>query len=252
MASLKDLRGKVAVVTGAARNLGAGIARMLARRGAHVVIHHHDIGSLALVEALAEEIDEERGQATLLDADLAQPGDVERFTREIDRRFGRYDILINNAGLIVRKPWPDLTHTDFDRVFAVNARAPFMLMQHAAKAINDGGRIVNIATSILGMAIPGYTVYAASKSSLEHFARTFATEFRQRGITANTIGPGAMDTPFLQPAGEGEGGKGVPGQMTGRLGSIEDVVPMVGFLVSAEAHWVTGQTMVVDGGLTLR
>jgi NAD(P)-dependent dehydrogenase (short-subunit alcohol dehydrogenase family) len=251
MTAERDLTGKVALVTGAARNLGAGIAEMLGARGACVVVHHHDRDSLDAAGEVAEHIRESGGAAIILAADLSDPAEIDTLTAEIVRRFGRYDILINNAGAIVKKAWSELDLLDFERAFSVNARAPFQLMQHAADAMNDGGRVVNIGTSLLGMSLGWYTLYAASKASIEHYARSFAAEFKARGITANTVAPGSLETSFFHDS-ETEESVALIKQMTGGLGKVADVVPVVSFLVSAEANWISGQTIFVNGGLLTR
>lgn len=251
MAGNTDLVDRVALVTGASRNVGAAIAEMLGARGAHVIVHHHDARSRQEAEGVAERIEKAGSSATVHTGDLSDPSQIDALTDEIDRRFGRYDILVNNAGVIVKKPWTALDPSDYERAYGVNARAPFLLMRHAARVLNDGGRIVNIGTSLLGMSLGWYSVYAASKASLEHFTRSFAAEFKPRGITANTIAPGSLDTPFFYGA-ETEESVAMIKQMTGGLGAVEDVVPMVKFLVSAEARWVSGQTIFVNGGLLTR
>src|SRR5204863_4917467 len=115
-------------------------------------------------------------------------------------QFGRFDILINNAGVILKKPFAEIGDDEYDRVFAVNARAPFLLMRAAARHMAEGGRVVNVATSILGCSFPFYSVYAASKSALEHYSRALAKELAAKRISVNTVAPGALDTPFFYAA----------------------------------------------------
>jgi NAD(P)-dependent dehydrogenase (short-subunit alcohol dehydrogenase family) len=247
----RELTGKVAVVTGASRNLGRGIAVALAGLGAKVLVHHH--GDAARADALETErlITLADSEAELFAADLAEPRAAAALVGRALERFGRFDILVNNAGIILKKPFAELTEADFDRAFAVNAKAPFLLMQEAARHMAAGGRIVNIATSILGCSFPFYSVYAASKASLEHFSRALAKELSGKEITVNTVAPGALDTPFFYAAETAESVNMIK-QFTGGLGSIEDVVPSVEFLVSPRSRWVSGQTLFVNGGFVTR
>jgi len=245
------LAGKAAIVTGATRGLGRGFAVMLARHGARVTVHHHGEASRAEAEETARLVRAEGGEAELLAADLADPGSVERITTDTLRRFGRLDVLINNAGVIIKKPFVEISDQDFERAFAINARAPFLLSRAAASRMTDGGRIVNIATSILGCSFPFYAVYAASKASLEHYGRGLAKELAPRHITVNTVAPGALDTPFFYAAETKESVDAIR-QFTGGLGAVDDVVPAVEFLVSPGARWLTGQTLFVNGGFVAR
>jgi len=247
----KDLEGRVALVTGAARNLGRGIAEMLARRAARVVVHHHSAGSLADAESTAQTIRDLGAESHVVAADLADPVQVENLAAETLRRFGRMDILVNNAGLIVKKPFAEIENEDFERAFAINARAPFLLMRAAARHMRNGGRIVNIGTSILGCSFPFYSVYAASKAAMEHLTRGLSKELAEREITVNTIAPGALDTPFFFAAETPESANQIK-MFTGGLGKVEDVVPTVAHLVSASARWLSGQTLFVNGGFVTR
>jgi NAD(P)-dependent dehydrogenase (short-subunit alcohol dehydrogenase family) len=153
--------------------------------------------------------------------------------------------------VIIKKPFVEISDQDFERAFAINARAPFLLMRAAASRMSDGGRIVNIGTSILGCSFPFYSVYAASKASLEHYGRGLAKELAPRGITVNTVAPGALDTPFFY-AAETEESVNAIRQFTGGLGTVDDVVPTVEFLVSPGARWFSGQTLFVNGGFVAR
>jgi NAD(P)-dependent dehydrogenase (short-subunit alcohol dehydrogenase family) len=251
MSAERYLEGRVAIVTGAARNLGRGFAEMLARHGARVTVHYHGESSRADAEDTARLVIAAGGEAELLAADLTDPSAVERITTDTLRRFGRLDVLVNNAGVIIKKPFAEISDQDFERAFAVNARAPFLLLRAAASHMNDGGRIVNIATSILGCSFPFYSVYAASKASLEHYGRGLAKELGPRHITVNTVAPGALDTPFFY-AAETEESVNAIRQFTGGLGAVDDVVPTVEFLVSPGARWFSGQTLFVNGGFVAR
>jgi NAD(P)-dependent dehydrogenase (short-subunit alcohol dehydrogenase family) len=247
----RDLTGKVAVITGAARNLGRGCAEALARRGADIVVHYSGDRARADAEETARRIDAQGSRSTLVAGDFTDAAAPQRLFDAALQGFGRVDILINNAGRIIKKPVGEIRESDFDAVFAVNAKAPFLCMQAAAQHMSDGGRIVNIGTSILGMSIPFYGLYGASKASLEHFSRDLAHQLKGRGITVNTVAPGSIDTPFFYAAETSESVAFIK-QVTGGLGTVQDVVPVVEFLVSAGSQWLTGQTIFVNGGLLTR
>jgi NAD(P)-dependent dehydrogenase (short-subunit alcohol dehydrogenase family) len=246
-----DLASKVAVVTGAARNLGRGFSEALARRGADVVVHFHAEHARQDAEETARLVRAAGARAAMLMGDLTSTATVQQTFEAALSSFGRVDILVNNAGAILKKPVADITEAEFDRLHAVNAKAPFLLMQAAAKHMSDGGRIINIGTSILGMSIPFYGVYAGSKAFLEHFSRDLAQQLKGRGITVNTVAPGSIDTPFFHAAETPESVAFIE-QMTGGLGSVGGVVPVVEFLASAGSQWLTGQTIFVNGGLVTR
>ena len=251
MSTEQLLRGKTAIVTGAARNLGRGIARMLAQEGANVVVHYatdrsrDDAAETArLISAIGAGVD-------LVRADFSDPSSASTLVESCLARFGSLDILINNAGMIVKKPVAEITDEEFDRIFAINAKAPFILMREAARRMRDGGRIVNVGTSILACSFPSYSVYAGSKAPLEHFTRALAKELATRRIAVNTIAPGALETPFFYSAESEESASQIK-HFTGGLGAVEDVVPLVRFLVQPDAAWVSGQTIFVNGAFVTR
>jgi len=151
---------------------------------------------------------------------------------------------------VVKKPLADTTDEEFDRAFAVNARAKFLTMREAARRLADGGRIVNIITSIVAFTIPSYSVYAGSKGAVEHFTKALAKEIGNRGITVNCVAPGPLSTPFYYPVENEESISGArSGAIGNRLGEITDVAPLVAFLCRPEAGWITAQTIRVNGGM---
>jgi NAD(P)-dependent dehydrogenase (short-subunit alcohol dehydrogenase family) len=245
------LKGKAAIVTGAARNLGRGFALAVARQGGNVVVHYNSDKSRTHAEETAHLVREAGGQAELAQADLSDATSVNQLADTAFARFGRLDILINNAGVILKKPFSDITDQEFERLFAINARAPFLLMRAAANRMQQGGRIINIATSVLACSFPFYSVYAASKAPLEHLTRALAKELAARGITVNTVAPGALDTGFFYGAETDESVAAIR-QFTGGLGKPGDIIPVIEFLVSPGAQWLTGQTIFVNGGFVAR
>jgi NAD(P)-dependent dehydrogenase (short-subunit alcohol dehydrogenase family) len=245
------LSGKSALVTGAARNLGRGIAEMLAHQGADVTVHYHGPHARADAEKTASLVQGAGVDAEVVAADLAEVKQVRSMFDRAMSRFGRVDVLINTAGMIIKKPFVEITEEDYDTIFATNAKSAFFCMQEAAKRMNDGGRIVNVGTSILGMSTGHYSIYAASKAALEHFTRALAKELSSRNIAVNTIAPGALDTSFFYPAETPESVAMIE-QWTGGLGNVNDVVPLVEFLVSPGSNWLSGQTIFINGGVVTR
>jgi NAD(P)-dependent dehydrogenase (short-subunit alcohol dehydrogenase family) len=255
MAAMKEheLDGKVAIVTGAARALGRALAVALASNGADVVVHHHGGGSTADADETARLIRAAGARAHVVAGDLAEVATVKRLFDEAFAAFGRVDIVVNNAGAIVKKPILEVTEADFDRSFAINAKAAFFVMQEAARRIADGGRVINVGTSLLAATAPGYAVYAGSKAPLEDFTRALAREIGARGVTVNTIAPGPLDTAFYHSQ---ENAQSVAYAsklaVAGRLGTPDDVAPVVAFLASPRSQWVTAQTIFVNGGYLSR
>ena len=161
----RDLSGKVAVITGAARNMGRAFALSLAARGADIVVHHHSANSAADAEETARLVQEHRVRALITSGDLSNPSAVDAIFASAKDAFGRIDIVINNAGVVIKKPFAEVTETDFDRAFGINTKAAFFAMQQAAKHIEDGGRIINMGTTLLGATTGMYGVYAGSKEN---------------------------------------------------------------------------------------
>ena len=184
------LKGKVAVVIGASRNLGRAVAEMLGLEGAKVAIHYNSDSARAGADETAAAIKAAGGKASLFQADLTRVTEVERLFDAVTRRFGHLDIMVNTAGMVLKKPLAEITEQEYDRLFAINAKAAFFCMQAAANQMNDDGRIINIGTSLLAATTGLYSAYAGSKAPLEHFTRALAKEIGARGITVNTVAPG--------------------------------------------------------------
>jgi NAD(P)-dependent dehydrogenase (short-subunit alcohol dehydrogenase family) len=249
----KNLSGKVGIVTGAARNLGRGFAEMLAAEGAHVVVHHHGEASHVEATETADRVRAHGRDALIVEADLGAVAAIDGMFEQAIQRFGRVDVLINNAGLLVKKPVAEITEDEFDRSFAINAKAAFFAMRAAARHMAEGGRIVNIGTTLLAAMTGQYSIYAGSKAPLEDFTRALAKEIGPRGITVNVVAPGPLNTSFYYPPETPQSTEYVKRQTTaGRLGEVDDIVPVVRFLVSPEARWLTGQTLFVNGGYLTR
>lgn len=249
----RDLTGKVALVTGSARNMGRAFALSLAARGADIVVHHHSANSAADAEETARLIQENGVRALITSGDLSDASAVEAIFASAKDAFGRIDIVINNAGVVIKKSFAEITEADFDRVFGINTKAAFFAMQQAAKHIEDGGRIINMGTTLLGATTGMYGVYAGSKAPLEDFSRALAKEIGSRGVTVNVVAPGPINTAFFH-GEETEQSTAYLSNMSvaGRLGEITDVVPLIDFLASDSSQWVTAQTLFINGGFLAR
>ena len=249
----RDLEGKVALITGSARNMGRAFAEALSARGADVVIHHHSGNAAREAEQVARAVQENNARALVVSGDLADPQVVRGIFKAATDAFGRIDIVINNAGVVLKKPFAEVTEEDFDRAFGINAKAAFFTMQEAARLIEDNGRIINMGTTLLGATTGMYSVYAGSKAPLEDFTRALAKEIGARGVTVNTVAPGPIDTSFFH-GEENDQSVAYLSSMSpqGRLGRIEDITPLIDFLASEESRWVTAQTLFVNGGFLAR
>ncbi|QDV70764.1 3-oxoacyl-[acyl-carrier-protein] reductase FabG [Rosistilla carotiformis] len=248
-----DLNGKVAIVFGAARNMGRAFAESLAQRGAAVAVHHRGASSQEDAQAAANQIVDAGGRAIVVAGDLAESATVAQIFDKVKSEFGRVDFVINCAGVVIKKPFVEYTDEDFDRSFDANAKAAFFVMREAAKEIEDDGRIISLGTSLLGAFTGFYGVYAGSKAPLEDFTRALAKEVGGRGVTVNVVAPGPVDTGFFH--GE-ESPESVAylsaASVANRRGTIQDIVPMIDFLCSPGSAWVTGQILFVNGGFVTR
>ncbi|MFG3282161.1 SDR family NAD(P)-dependent oxidoreductase [Streptomyces sp. NPDC048111] len=238
-----------AVVTGGSRGIGRAIVERLSRDGADVVFTY-----AAREEAAADVVRvvrENGGNARAVRCDLREPDAPERLMEAALTHLGGLDILVNNAATVVR-PAP-LAETElevFDSVMAVNTRSVFLTMRYAARQMRDGGRIVNISTVNTVRPVPGIGPYAASKGAIEQLTAVAARELGPRGITVNTVSPGATDTDMLRGANPPEALEAVAGATPlGHLGEPSDVAAVVAFLASPDGRWITGQNLRATGGL---
>lgn len=253
MSTTQPLAGKAAIITGSARNMGRAFAEALARLGADITIHYHSQASQSEAEETARLVREQGARAVVVGGNLADLAVVKRLFDETLSAFGRADIVINNAGVVIKKPFGEITEEDFDRSFGINAKAAFFVMQEAARHIADNGRIINMGTTILGATIPFYSVYAGAKAALEDFTRSLAKEIGHRGVTVNVVAPGPVDDQFYHGAETPESvARATQASVAGRLGKVEDIVPLIEFLASPQSQWVTAQTLFINGGYLAR
>ena len=246
----KKLEGKVAIVTGASKGIGASIALHLAAEGASVVVNYSTSSDGA--NRIVGEINGNGGKAVAVQANLAKEADVRRLFAETERRFGRLDILVNNAGVYEFWPLEKVTPEHFHKQFDVNVLGLILASQEAAKLFgNRGGSIINISSVAATAAPANGSVYSATKGAVDTVTRSLAKELGPRNIRVNAINPGMIETEGFHAAGiaGSEFQTGVEKQTPlGRIGKPADVAPAVVFLASEDAKWITGETWHVAGG----
>jgi NAD(P)-dependent dehydrogenase (short-subunit alcohol dehydrogenase family) len=248
MHEMKQLAGKVALVTGGSRGIGAAIARRLAHDGAAVAFTY--VNAVEHARAVAKEIDAAGGQALVIQADSADPGAVAAAVEETVAKLGRIDILVNNAGIFVGGPLEELTAQDADHIWAVDVRAVFVASQAAARHMSAGGRIITIGTNFIDrVPRPGFTLYAMCKAALAGLTKALARDLGARGICAVLVNPGPTDTD-MNPADGPGAARLTPLTALGRYGSPDDVAAAVSYLAGEGGQHVTGTAITVDGGMT--
>lgn len=252
-----ELSGKTALVTGASRGIGAAIARRLAEEGAYVAVNY--AGSKAAAEALVAEIEVAGGKAFAVQADVGTLDGIRSMLAACDAQFGgapNLDVLVNNAGVGGEGDSGSLAKCDealFDRMIAVNQKAPHFITQFCLDRLREGGRIVNIGSLGGRSALPPFAAYAATKRALQSLTMSTAVVVASRGITCNLVAPGAVDTEFNTALLEKPGWAEATAKLTPmkRLGLPDDISGAVMMLCRDEAHWVTGQIIEASGGLFL-
>lgn len=253
-----SIKGKTVLIAGGAKNLGGLLARDLAAQGARAVaIHYNSAATKVAAEETVGAVEATGAQGIALQADLTTAGAVEKLFADTVGAFGTPDIAINTVGKVLKKPMTEISEAEYDEMSAVNSKSAFFFIKEAGRHLNDNGKICTLVTSLLGAFTPFYAAYAGTKAPVEHFTRAASKEFGERGISVTAIGPGPMDTPFFYPA---EGADAVAYHKTAAalsvfsktgLTDIEDIVPFIRFLVS-DGWWMTGQTILVNGGYTTK
>jgi 3-oxoacyl-[acyl-carrier protein] reductase len=247
----KKLAGKVAVVTGASKGIGAAIAKALAAEGASVVVNY--ASSKHGADRTAAEITKSGGKALTVQADVSNKDQIERLFAETQRAFGRIDILINNAGIYEFSPLDNVTPEHFHKQFDLNVLGLVLASKEAAKYFDgDGGSIINISSLASSIAPPDASVYSATKASVDAVTKSLAKELGPRNIRVNAINPGVVITEGLDAAGitESEFRKQAEARTPlGRVGKPEDIAPAAVFFASPDSSWITGETLVIAGGL---
>jgi 3-oxoacyl-[acyl-carrier protein] reductase len=245
------LSGKVAVVTGASKGIGAGIAKAFGEAGACVVVNY--ASSREGAERVVAAIVERGGKAVAIQGDVAKSADVRRLFEETERQFGSLDILVNNAGIYQFDPLEEVTEDEFHRQFNTNVFGPILTTQEAVKQFGPkGGSIINIGSLASTLALPTSAVYAATKSALDSMTRVLATELGPRKIRVNAIAPGVIETEGTHAAGIIGGDferQAVASTPLGRSGQPDDVAKIAVFLASDDSGWLTGERLVAAGGM---
>jgi 3-oxoacyl-[acyl-carrier protein] reductase len=239
---------KVALVTGASRGIGMAIAERLARDSFNLIVNYSE--NAAPAEALVRKIEDAGGQAIAVKADISDPGAVREMFDAAETAFGGIDVLVNNAGIMTLAAIADTDDASFDRHIAVNLKGTFNTLREAAKRLRGGGRIVNFSSSVVGLLMPTYGVYVATKAAVEGLTSVLAKELRGRNITVNAVAPGPTATDLFL--------KGKPQEVVDRmakmaplerLGQPGDIADVVSFLAGPDAAWVNGQVLRVNGGI---
>jgi len=247
----KKLAGKVAVVTGASKGIGAAIAKHLAAEGAAVVVNYSS--SKEGADRVVAEITKNGGKAAAVQANVAKEQEIKRLFAESKKAFGRLDILVNNAGVYEFSPIENVTEQQFHRHFDTNVLGLVLASKEAAKYFDgEGGSIINISSAVSSITPPHTSVYTATKGAVDAVTRTLAKELGPRNIRVNAINPGMVITEGVQSAGfeQGDFRKQIEAQTPlGRIGQVDDVAPAAVFFASSDSKWITGETLRIAGGL---
>jgi 3-oxoacyl-[acyl-carrier protein] reductase len=247
---MSKLQNKVAIVTGASKGIGASIAKHLAAEGAAVVVNY--ASSKAGADRVVAEIAGKGGKAIAVQADVAKKADVERLFAETKKAFGKLDILVNNAGIYEFSPLEDITDEHFHKLFDLNVLGLIFASRQAAKDFGpEGGSIINISSVVSTYAPATAAVYSAIKAAVDAVTRSLAKELGPRKIRVNSINPGMVETEGVHSAGiaDSEMRKQTEAQTPlGRIGQPQDIAPAAVFLASADASWITGETLYISGG----
>jgi 3-oxoacyl-[acyl-carrier protein] reductase len=242
------LTGKVILVTGASRGIGAAVARKLAGQEAKVIINY--AGGQQAAAQIVDEIQQQGGDAIALQADVSKPGEVKAMFDSAIAHYGRIDVLVNNAGIMITKLIKDTTDEDFTHQFDINVRGTFNTLREAATKLADNGSIINFSSTTTRVMMPTYGTYVASKGAVEQLTRVFAREVGARGINVNVVSPGPTNTELFT--------KGKPQDVIDRLASLSafnrigepsDIAKIVVFLAGDEAKWISGQNIGINGAM---
>jgi 3-oxoacyl-[acyl-carrier protein] reductase len=245
------LTGKVAVVTGASKGIGASIAKHLAGEGAAVVVNY--ASSKEGADRVVAEIAGKGGRAVAVQADVAKPADIRRLFAETKKAFGRLDVLVNNAGLYEFAPIEEVTPEHFHKLFDLNVLGLLLTTQEALRYLGpQGGSIINVSSVVATAAPPATSVYSATKAAVDAVTRSLAKELGPRKVRVNSINPGMVETEGFHAAGIAQSDlrKQVEAQTPlGRIGQPQDIGPAAVFLESDESGWISGETLYIAGGL---
>lgn len=245
---MQKLNNKIILITGASRGIGAAVALKLAKAQAKVIVNYAN--DRASAETLVLQIREAGGEAIALQADVSKVADVKHLFDAAIAHYGKIDVLINNAGIMITKLVKDTTDEDFNRQFDINVKGVFNTLREAATRLADNGSIINFSTSVNRIMLPGYATYVATKAAVEQLTRVFSKEIGNRGINVNSVSPGPTNTELFT--------NGKSQEVIDRLASLSpfnrigepgDIADVILFLASDEAKWINAQNIGVNGGM---
>lgn len=247
-----DVKGKVVLIAGGGKNLGALLSRNFAAKGAKLAIHYNSESSKAESEKTLADVQALGTDAFLFQGDLTKVENLTEFFDMAIAKFGGIDIAINTVGMVLKKPFVDTTEEEYDAMSDINSKVAYFFLQEAGKKVNDNGKICTILTSLLAAYTGLYSTYAGMKAPVEHFTRAASKEFGERGISVTAVAPGPMDTPFFYGQESDDAvSYHKSASALGGLTDIRDIAPLVEFLVT-DGWWITGQTIFANGGYTTR
>ncbi|MBB6272610.1 3-oxoacyl-[acyl-carrier protein] reductase [Pedobacter cryoconitis] len=245
---MKTLNGKVILVTGASRGIGAAIAHQLAGAGAKIIVNY--AGGKEAADATVDEIKQLGGDAFAVQADVSKADQVKNLFDTAITHYGKIDVLVNNAGIMMTRLIKDTTDEDFTRQFDINVKGTFNTMREAAIRLEDKGSVINFSTSVNRIMLPGYATYVATKAAVEQLTRVFSKEVGSRGINVNSISPGPTNTElFTNGKSEEVIARLASLSSFNRIGEPEDIAKLVVFLASDEAKWINAQNIGANGGM---
>ena len=245
---MSTLNQKVVLVTGSSKGIGALTAQRFAEAGAKVIVNY--AGGKEAADQVVSQIRQNGGDAIAVQADVSKSDEVRHLFDAAIAQYGRIDVLVNNAGIMITKLLKDTTDEDFTRQFDINVRGTFNTMREAATRLADKGSIINFSTTINRLMVPTYSTYSATKSAVEQLTRVFAKEIGARGITVNSVSPGPVNTELFT---KGKSKEAIDrfAAMTAfnRLGEPEDIAKVVLFLAGDDAKWIDGQNIGLNGAM---
>ena len=246
-----EIKGKVALITGGNKNLGAATAKELAKHGANLFIHYHSTPKGSELDDLVKELTSNGVKVETYQSSLQTAEDLSKLFAAAKEKFSLgIDIAINNVGQVLKKPIVDISEAEFEKMDTNNNKVAFFFIKEAGKNLNNDGKIVSLVTSLLAAYTPYYGVYQGTKAPVEYYTKAASKELSSKGISVNNVAPGPMDTPFLYGQETDDDIKFYKTvALHQRLTKIEDIVPIVRFLVT-EGGWITGQTIYASGGFT--
>jgi 3-oxoacyl-[acyl-carrier protein] reductase len=245
---MNTLNNKVVLVTGASRGIGAAVAKKIAGEGAKVVINY--AGNKEEAGQTVQLIKDAGGDAIALKADVSKASEVTALFDAAIAHYGKIDVLINNAGIMITKLLKDTTDDDFTRQFDINVRGTFNTLREAATKLANNGTIINLSTTLTRVMIPTYGTYVATKGAVEQLTRVFAKEVGARGITVNAVLPGPTNTElFIKGKTQEQIDRLASLNAFNRLGEVDDIAKVIVFLAGGDAKWISGQTIGLNGAM---